>query len=230
MQEREYTQSNRNVVGVFRSRDEAERCISALLNAGFDQSQIGVAMKGREETERLAHDTGVKETHGAEGAASGAGAGAVLGGAAGILAGMGLLAIPGFGPLLAAGPIATGIAGAVGGGVSGGIVGGLIGLGIPEDQAKRYGEEVTQGNILVTVDCGTQCDRAMSTLNSYAAYNVHEYSGGRGKYARSPQREEYPERGMPGSERGTYTKREWTGETSRDIEEETPREGDEPYI
>jgi hypothetical protein len=233
MKEREFSRSNNNVVGVFRSKEEAERCISALVNSGFDNSQIGVVLKGKEDTERFARETGVKESHGAEGATSGAGAGAVLGGAGGILAGLGLIAIPGIGPLLAAGPIATGLAGAIGGGLTGGIVGGLVGLGIPEKEAQGYAEDIESGNVLVSVDCGTMCDRAMSVMNSYAAYNVHEYTGRQDEYTRSPEREEFGERREePHREGGMYTQREedWTHRPSSDFDEEKPEDRTEPYV
>jgi len=94
----------------------------------------------------------------AEGAGAGAVGGGVLGGVLGLLVGVGALAIPGIGPVLAAGPLAAalGTAGAstlVGAGVgaaTGGIVGGLVGLGIPEEDAGMYAEGVRRGGTLVT--------------------------------------------------------------------------------
>jgi hypothetical protein len=202
--EREHSPRNEGVIGVFRTQQEAERCIDALLNSGFDRNQISVAMRGKEETEHLARETGVKETHATEGATSGAGAGAVLGGAAGLLAGLGLLAVPGIGPLLAMGPIATTLAGAGIGGVSGGVVGALVGLGIPEKEAKRYADELQSGRIIVTVQCDGRCDRARSILSSYAAYEVRDYAGRQGRLE-SPETGEHRERRrMPGSEDEPY--------------------------
>jgi len=194
VREREFHPRNEGVVGVFRTRPEAERAIDALLNSGFTRNQISVLMRGKEESEQFARDTGIKETHAAEGAGTGAGIGAVAGGAAGILAGLGLLAIPGIGPLLAAGPIAAGLGGAVAGGAAGGVIGALVGLGIPETEAKRYEGEVKQGHILVTVQCDGQCDRASSLLTSYAAYDVRNYSGGRAGVVEAPERERPMER------------------------------------
>jgi len=196
--ERQYRPTNEGVIGVFHSRQEAERCIDALLDAGFDRNQMSIVMRGGEEREKLTRDTGVKETHAAEGATSGAGAGAVLGGAAGLLAGLGLLAVPGIGPLLAMGPIATTLAGAGIGGVSGGVVGALVGLGIPEPEAKRYAEEIKEGNILVTVRCDGQCDRARSVLSSYVAYDVRTFSGRRTGEGEIPETGEYRYRREPG--------------------------------
>src|SRR6202030_1969363 len=90
-----------------------------------------------------------------EGAAAGAGSGAVLGGALGLLAGMGALAIPGVGPLIAAGPIMAALAGLGVGGAVGGFAGALIGMGIPEYEAKRYEGRIKSGGILLSVHCDT---------------------------------------------------------------------------
>jgi hypothetical protein len=81
----------------------------------------------------------------------GAGVGAMLGGAAGLLAGLGLLALPGIGPVVAAGWLATAIGGAVAGGTTGGIVGALTEAGVSENDAPRYLEGVQRGGALVTV-------------------------------------------------------------------------------
>ena len=89
--------------------------------------------------------------------ATGATSGAVVGGALGWLAGIGALAIPGVGPLIAAGPIIAALTGVGVGGAVGGITGGLIGLGIPEYEAKRY-----EGRI----KAGISCCRSMPTIPS----------------------------------------------------------------
>jgi len=69
----------------------------------------------------------------------------------GLLAGIGALAIPGLGPLIAAGPIMAALAGAGAGGVVGGLTGALVGMGIPEYEAKRYEGKVKGGNVLISV-------------------------------------------------------------------------------
>lgn len=66
------------------------------------------------------------------------------------------MAIPGIGPFIAAGPIVATLTGAAVGAGAGGLVGGLIGLGIPEDEANRYNENVNKGDILVLVDSHPQ--------------------------------------------------------------------------
>jgi hypothetical protein len=122
----------------------------------------------------------VTENHGNEaktGAAAGATAGTILGGVGGFLVGVGVLAIPGIGPLLAAGvgipAFASTLAGAGIGAAAGGIIGGLVGLGIPEERAKVYNERVKSGDYLVMVN-GTDddLDRVESIMRNH---NVEEF-------------------------------------------------------
>ena len=94
----------RTVVGVFDHRDDAERAIRELKDAGFAGDQIGIAMRDRNAQGQLLEDTG---THAAEGAVTGAVGGGILGGLAGLLIGIGALVIPGIGPVVAGGALAT---------------------------------------------------------------------------------------------------------------------------
>jgi hypothetical protein len=71
----------------------------------------------------------------------------------GWLVGIGALAIPGLGPMIAAGPIVAALAGIGAGTVVGGITGALVGLGIPEYEAKRYEGRIKSGGILLSVHC-----------------------------------------------------------------------------
>jgi uncharacterized membrane protein len=73
----------------------------------------------------------------------------------GLLAGIGALAIPGVGPLIAAGPIMATLAGLGVGGAIGGITGALVGMGIPEYEAKRYEGRIQKGGILLSVHCAS---------------------------------------------------------------------------
>ncbi|MGQ3164897.1 MAG: hypothetical protein ACT6T3_21995, partial [Agrobacterium sp.] len=95
-----------------------------------------------------------EESNAAEGAGTGAGIGAVVGGAGGLLTGLGLMAIPGVGPVVAAGWLAATAAGAAAGAVAGGAAGGIIGAltssGVPERDAHFYAEGVRRGGTLVT--------------------------------------------------------------------------------
>ncbi|NGZ77017.1 YsnF/AvaK domain-containing protein [Saccharibacillus alkalitolerans] len=139
------------VVGVFLTEREASEAVEDLKRYGYSGDDISIIAKNRKDTEALNEQTGTKAP---EGAAGGAAAGGILGGVGGLLAGLGALAIPGIGPLLAAGPIATTLAGIAVGATGGGLVGGLIGLGIPEDEARSYDEHVGGGRLLVIVEAG----------------------------------------------------------------------------
>lgn len=97
-----------------------------------------------------------------EGAAAGAGIGAALGGLGGVLMGLGLLVVPGVGPALAAGALASGLVGAGIGAASGGIAGALANAGVPEEEAGYYAEGVRRGGHLVVV---TTSDERYSTAH-----------------------------------------------------------------
>jgi hypothetical protein len=122
-------------------------------------------------TKEFAH---VKETKAPEGTAAGVTTGGVIGGTLGVLAGIGALAIPGVGPLIAAGPIMAGLAGLGVGGAVGGLVGALVGMGIPEYEAKRYEGRVKNGGTLLSVHCDTsaQVSRAKELLKSSGAEDI----------------------------------------------------------
>ena len=100
--------------------------------------------------------------------------GGVIGGTLGLLAGIGALAIPGVGPLIAAGPIMASLAGLGIGGAVGGIVGALVGMGIPEYEAKRYEGAVKEGGTLLSVHCDTsdQIDAAKTALKETGARDI----------------------------------------------------------
>src|SRR6188472_2495108 len=132
------------------SEFQAESIVNDLRVAGFNDNDISVLFPDKTGTHDFGHEQHSKAP---EGAATGAGAGGVLGGALGWLAGIGVLAIPGVGPFIAAGPIMAALAGATVGGTVGGITGGLIGLGMPEYEAKRYEGRVKSGGILISVHC-----------------------------------------------------------------------------
>ncbi|WKL01240.1 general stress protein [Paenibacillus amylolyticus] len=139
----------KKIVGVFNTEREASQAIEGLKAQGFTSDEISVVTQDRDELKAIREETGTKAP---EGVAAGAATGGVLGGVAGLLAGIGALAIPGIGPILAAGPIAAAFTGAAVGAGAGGLVGGLVGLGIPEEDAKQYEEYVQNGKILLLVD------------------------------------------------------------------------------
>jgi len=127
---------------------QAVRIATRLKAAGFTPSDISILAPDRSGLRDLGTENSTKAP---EGAAVGAGTGAILGGALGWLAGVGALAIPGLGPLIAAGPILATLSGAAVGGTVGGLTGALIGLGVPEYEAKQYETKLRAGNILMCV-------------------------------------------------------------------------------
>ena len=122
--------------GLYKDRASFERAVDALRAAHFRNSDVSAILPDRDHTTKdLAHEINTKTP---EGIAAGAGAGAAVGGVLGWLVGIGAIAIPGIGPLIAAGPVVAALAGAGAAGATGGLVGGLIGAGIPEIEAKRF--------------------------------------------------------------------------------------------
>src|SRR5688572_147884 len=129
---------------------QAENIINELKVSGFSDEDISVLFPDKTGTKDFAHE---HHTKAPEGAATGASTGGVVGGTLGWLAGIGVLAIPGIGPFIAAGPIMAALGGAAVGATLGGITGGLVGMGIPEFEAKRYEGKIKAGNILISVHC-----------------------------------------------------------------------------
>lgn len=156
---------------IAKSRSQAERIIDRLVASGFAHSEISVLMPETDSRHDIGH---VKNTKAPEGTATGAATGGVAGGVFGLLAGIGALAIPGVGPLIAAGPIMAALSGAALGATAGGVVGGLIGLGIPEIEAKIYEEKLKTGNYLISVHAhdGKEVDRAKQIYKSENAEDV----------------------------------------------------------
>jgi len=151
-QERPIYMSKKSVLCIATSVVQAETIVSCLKDEGFSYDDVSAIFPDKTTTRDFAHKKGTKAP---EGATAGASTGAVLGGALGWLAGIGALAIPGIGPLVAAGPIAAALSGAAVGGAVGGITGGLIGMGVPEYEAKRYEGKVREGGILISVHAET---------------------------------------------------------------------------
>jgi hypothetical protein len=141
------------VFGIYSTRVAVENAADALVKAGFPTSDISVLLP---ESLGGPKDMGTsKATKAPEGTAAGVTTGGIIGGTLGVLAGVGLLAIPGLGPFIAAGPIMAGLAGLGVGGAVGGVTGALIGMGIPEFEAKRYEGRLQKGGILLSVHCDT---------------------------------------------------------------------------
>jgi len=166
---------NTAVYGIYSSVSQAEQAVDRLMEAGFLSANISVLLPDQRSTRDFAHE---KDTKAPEGAAVGAATGGIVGGTLGLLAGIGALAIPGVGPLIAAGPIMGALAGLGVAGTVGGIVGALVGLGIPEYEAKRYEGRLKNGGVLLSVHCNTsaEVDRAKEILKQIGAEDVSSAS------------------------------------------------------
>jgi hypothetical protein len=174
--------ANKAVFGLYSTRRQVENAVDELKAQGFRNTDISVLLPENVGTKDFAHEKGTKAP---EGMATGATSGAVVGGALGWLAGIGALAIPGVGPLIAAGPIIAALTGVGVGGAVGGITGGLIGMGIPEYEAKRYEGRIKSGNILLSVhaDDSTWIDKAERILKSTGAEDISSTAETKGDYA-----------------------------------------------
>jgi hypothetical protein len=160
------TNESGTVVGLFHNQADAERAIERLKQEGFSENQIGVAMRDRSRQQELIEGTG---TQAAEGAAAGALGGGILGGVLGLLAGAGALAIPGVGPIIAGGTLASTLAGAGIGAAAGGLLGALVGMGVPEEDARHFDQGFRAGGTLVTVNAGNRADEARECLHESGA-------------------------------------------------------------
>lgn len=160
-----------SVFAIYSQREAAEKAVSGLMTAGFAAADISVLLPENLGSREIGTE---KSTKAPEGATAGAGTGAVLGGTLGLLAGIGALAIPGVGPLIAAGPIMATLAGIGAGGAIGGFAGALIGAGIPEYEAKRYEGHLQKGGILISVHCSTsdEIDRAKHALKATGGTDI----------------------------------------------------------
>jgi hypothetical protein len=169
------TYQMKTVVALFEHIDDAYHAVDALKNAEFTRDDISVISQDANNEYSRYLDKGDKGEHVGDGAGTGAGIGAVLGGLGGFLLSIGALAIPGVGPIIAAGPILATLTGAGVGAVAGGVVGALVGLGIPEDDAHTFAEGVKRGGTLVVVH--TQdglADRAASILDRFSPVDISE--------------------------------------------------------
>ena len=167
------------IVALYDDMDTAHKAVKALRDAGVDNSRISLV--AQDAAGEYSKSVGKTKDDAGDGAATGAGVGAVVGGIGGLLVGLGALTIPGIGPVLAAGPLATAVsallgagAGAVAGGVAGGLLGALVDMGIPEEQAGYYAEGVRRGGALVTVEADDRdLDRISSTLNRFIPVDIN---------------------------------------------------------
>lgn len=168
----------KTIVGLYDDWSTARQVLEELARAGFDRDDINLVANDANKTfaQSLGDANGDGETV-AEGAATGALAGGALGGLGGLLLGLGALAIPGIGPVIAAGPIAAGLTGAAVGAATGGLIGALAGWGIPEEEAGYYAEGVRRGGTLVGVRAEEhEVDRALQIMNRFGPVDIQRRS------------------------------------------------------
>lgn len=164
------TASTSTVLGLFESRSAAEQAVSALVSTGFSRDAISVVASDS----RSADDTpniAPVETPGS----FDAGTGAAVGGLAGFIGGVIALAIPGIGPIIAAGPLAAGLMGAGLGAATGGLIGGLKEHGVPEEDASRFVEAVRSGRVLVSAHVPEdRANEAADVMDDHGAIDTDE--------------------------------------------------------
>jgi hypothetical protein len=173
---------NTAVFGIYPDRAAAEEAVDHLRNAGFRSTDISVLFADNQGTKDFAHE---KNTKAPEGVTTGVVSGGIAGGVLGWLTGIGVLAIPGLGPLIAAGPIVAALAGAGALGTVGGIIGALAGMGIPEYEAKRYEGRIREGGVLLSVHCdsGDWVRRAKDVLQQTGAQEIASAGEEKGDFA-----------------------------------------------
>ena len=143
---------------------KAQDAVRALESLGFTNDEVSLASRVRDNGE-VVDD--------ASGAATGASVGAVAGAGTGLLTAMGVMAIPGLGPLVAAGVLATTLAGAATGAAAGGILGALTDYGVSEEDAHVSSEGIRRGGTLVTVRAADdRAQMAREVLNRYDPVDI----------------------------------------------------------
>jgi hypothetical protein len=170
-------QQNKRAIGTFSNHDDAEMALRELRDSGFSMDKVSVvghnidrnsSIAGADGSDRLSDVE--KHNKANEGAKTGAATGGAVGGLTGLLVGLGMVAIPGVGPIMLAGAgvttLATALTGGAIGAATGGIVGAFVGMGIPEDRAKNYSDRIENGDYLVMVE-GSEEDihRAQTILS-----------------------------------------------------------------
>jgi uncharacterized membrane protein len=151
--------TGRIIVALFQDRGQAEDAIRELKNAGLTNEHIGVATQDRVE--------GISGADPGEGASAGALTGGVIGGLLGLISS---LLIPGVGPLVIGGVLASTIMGMGVGAATGGLIGALVGMGVSEGDARYFDAGIREGRTLVTVSSTNQ--------DPVAAMSILERRGG----------------------------------------------------
>ena len=178
--------AQQTITALYDNYDDASAAVAKLEAQGIPHSDISIVgsnegdrHSGRVGTATTATDHTDTTESAATGAGTGATVGTVLGGAAGLLTGLGLLAIPGVGPVVAAGWLVATLTGAGIGAAAGGLAGGLTGAGLSETDAHTYSEGVRRGGTLVTVRADdTRSAAVMDVLEEHGSIDLDERAQG----------------------------------------------------
>lgn len=175
----------KTLVGTYKDLNTAHAVVDDLIAANFNSTDIGIVAQDAKGdyaghidrdgvTRQDGSYRGAKATTGDD-AAAGAGIGATIGGLGGLLIGIGALAIPGVGPVIAAGPLLAALTGAGVGAVTGGLIGAMVDMGIPDEEANIYAEGVRRGHVLVTAQVpDSSADHAARIMARPDALNLHQ--------------------------------------------------------
>ena len=162
----------RTITALFDDYDDAVDAVRRLKQAGIPDAQMSVVSgseKHRSSTRSDRDDDTVSD------AGKGAAIGGAIGGGAGLLAGLGMLAIPGLGPVVAAGWLASTLAGLAAGATTGGLIGALVDTGLSEDEAHAYAEGIRRGGTMVSVRVDDAlAQRAIDILDNEGTVNMNQ--------------------------------------------------------
>jgi len=156
----------KTVVAFYNSRDDAEQSVRALREKGFGDNEISILAR-EEEQDRGSMRSQDELSYEDQNLTDGTMTGGAIGGLAGLAMGAGALLIPGFGPIIAAGPLAGVLTGAL----TGGVAGGLIDYGIPEESSRRFEQHLDEGKVLAIIK--TDEDKAVEAMK------IMDHTGGR---------------------------------------------------
>jgi hypothetical protein len=162
----------KTVIGLYMTIADAHKVVRELINNGIDHHNISLIARDTQGGYGHHPSEGEGQT---ESEVTGAAVGGAIGGVAGLLLGLGALAIPGLGPVIAAGPLVAGLVGAGIGAAGGGLLGALTKAGIPEEEARFYVEGVRRGDILVAVKVfNDQVSRVVNVMEHYNPVDIEQ--------------------------------------------------------
>jgi hypothetical protein len=156
------------IMCIVKTRHMAESIVDELQAAGFGSEDISVVFSSKAATKAFASE---HATHSPDGLIDAASDGGAIGGALGLVAGIAALTVPGFGLLMAAGPLLGALAGAA----VGGVAGALVGMGIPETEAKGFESRLRRGHVLLSVHAkaGKEMSQALAIVTAGRGQDIY---------------------------------------------------------